>query len=818
MKKIILLMLMALSFLSNAQQINGDKLRIYKEASIGEDGTIFHLDMNGNKIINVKDPTNPQDAVTLNYFLNNIVLSQPIDSLSLTPISETDITTDYTMFADSVFFTNSIKTGLNNYIYRLGQATVLLYYNDNAYTIEPFDVVHLKGGTSVNGTLYPTPELADASDWEKTQGTLSVAAHSIPPSSFGFTVIYGRIKGGSTSALTAGSQLWLSDDGSGDLTSTRPEFQSYSISIGGSFNSTTAPNGEIFVNITRDIYDTFNDSWDGSIRETFNFRVTSDGATITGSLENVDNTKDLTVMFSDGFYTLDATPAAEVTLIAGTATSIQMNYVFFDKATKTLQTSTAGFPVSEHAKIAVLGLLDAAKTQTDGALRNQNTNDHIKEEGDNGHILHIAERIRQLNAEWDSGIETVLTGTPTDIYFSNTSGKVYQMHLQNFPVQDMSVGDDIHVVNDPTTAFRTTTNLNDIAEFSDGSSWNNQWSNLVVWGVCNKTGETSHLMVNLPINGYNSEDDAFNDNENFSNYTIPKEFKGVGFLIGRYTIKRSGSNFTYNLSSGYLDLRGFVPNNTAGSGGGASGITTFSALTDVPNSYLGFGGQAAVVNSGETGLEFAEVVKTINGNSPTAGNYNIVSTANKVGENVTIGTGGSGTDAVFSIADNDNVIGNEYQDLSNSKLNNTVTINITDGTGTTITNLARTDFANEYNSVQTAPNFISNVASGTQPYATNSNTLNANLNAEFLNGKSDTYFADKASLDYRSTENLTLLQTNVVIPDQGISNYFVEIISYLSGNNDAKDIIVIDNQTNTGFRVTTSVNYEVGTLIFRILK
>lgn len=698
MRKLLLLLILSFSiFFANAQNVNGDELRIYKGAQIGEDGTTFPLNMHGNNVTNVKDPINLLDAVNKQWFMANMSLTQPLDSLSLTPLTESDIQTEYTLFADTLSFGGSFNTGLGNYVYKLGQATVLLYYNDNVFTIDAFDVLHLKSGALVNGKIYPTPELADASDWEKTQGTLSVAAHSIAPGEFGFSVIYGVLNGGDTSALTAGEQIWVSDDGSGHLTSTRPEFQSYAISMGGAANSETAPNGQILVNITRDIYDTFNDGWDGAIRETFDFRITSNGSTVTGSLENVINSNNLTLLFSDGFSTFDTTPAATLTLVSGTATTVQMNYVFIDKATKTLQVSTSGFPLLEYSEIAVVGLFDAGKTQSDGAIRNQNTNNHIKKEDDNGHILHISARIRQLNAEHNSGTETILSGTPTNLQFSNTAGSVWQLHLHDFPALDMSTGDDIHVVNDPTTAYRTTTNLNDITEFSDGSNWNNEWSNITVWGIANKTGETSHLMVNLPSDGYNSEEDAFNDNENFTNYNIPKDFKGVGFLMGRFTIRRSGSNFTYNLSAGYLDLRGFIPNNTIGSGGGGpSGITSLLSLNDTPVTFIGFAGQALVVNALETATEFSPVVTSINGNSPTLGNYDIVMTQNKVGEVVTLNTSGTGVSVDVNIADNDNVIGNEFQDLSSTKLNNTFTIEISDGTNTTVTNIVRTDFANTF--------------------------------------------------------------------------------------------------------------------------
>lgn len=466
--------------------------------------------------------------------------------------------------------------------------TQILYYNDTGSLVPAFTVVHLKSAASYNGELLPTFDLADASKWEQTQGTLAITTSDIPNGATGFAAKSGRIKGGDTSAIPEGSQLWLSATTPGEITATKPEFPNYAISLGGNFNQEAAPDGEILVSITRSIYDTFNDGWDGAIRETFDFRVTSDGATITGTLTNqYIPTNDLTVMFSDGFYTLDVTTVPKtLTLLPGTATAPLMNYVFIDKATKTLQVNNTGFPITEHAKIAKIGLFDAGKTQTDGAISNQNINDHIKTEDDNGHILHIAERVRSLNAEWDSGVLATLAGTPTNVYISVTEGKVWQLHKQVIPAQDMQAGDEIHVVNDNITPYRSTSNLNDITSYSDGNTWNNDWSNIVVWGVANKTGEADHLMVNLPSDGYNSEEAAFEDRSNFSDYTIPDIFKGVGFLIGRFTIRPSGGTFTYNAGSGFLDLRGFVPNNTAGGSAGTSSIFTAPQYTTTQRDAL----------------------------------------------------------------------------------------------------------------------------------------------------------------------------------------------------------------------------------------
>lgn len=47
--------------------------------------------------------------------------------------------------------------------------------------------------------------------------------------------------------------------------------------------------------------------------------------------------------------------------------------------------------------------------------------------------------------------------------------------------------------------------------------------------------------------------------------------------------------------------------------------------------------------------------------------------------------------------------------------------------------------------VITAPNFVSSVATGTQPYATSSTTLNTNLNADLLDSQTGSYYLDRAN-------------------------------------------------------------------------
>jgi hypothetical protein len=180
---------------------------------------------------------------------------------------------------------------------------------------------------------------------------------------------------------------------------------------------------------------------------------------------------------------------------------------------------------------------------------------------------------------------------------------------------------------------------------------------------------------------------------------------------------------------------------TGVAGAGTGGATTsFLGSTDTPGTYAGSAGKVVAVNTGETGLEFVNSVTTINGESPTAGNYNIDFDSSKLGNNVTIDAGGSSIGTTFSVADADSVIGNEYQDLSNSVVDNNVTINITDGTGTTFSRAdGDADATNELQNLQevtdegaTTTNNISVNGGGFGSYVRSSET-NADYNYIYRN-------------------------------------------------------------------------------------
>jgi hypothetical protein len=423
---------------------------------------------------------------------------------------------------------------------------------------------------------------------------------------------------------------------------------------------------------------------DGAVVDTADVQVSSNGSTITMSVER-DGGGDLVVQLNEGKnYILDTTPAATITLTAGTDSNPQLNYVYVTESggTVSLQKSTSSFPDNSvsYAPIGTFFAQSASTTQSSGVLKLHAWTDHMG--NGRGHLSHLNERWRQENASHDTGTEgsVVIDATPTpdDVYAKNTSGYVYQLHRQAFPLFDMTqydidavnttnetftisddgdltsafpdgrfinvnnstgndglytvsstvysapdftitvgedvtsavadgtIGDDIHVVNDPVDPYDDILNLNTQTSDALGVSLSNRSFSFVHWGVQNETDSPSHIMLNLPVCSYTrlAPDNAVQDADNCSVYDIPKAFRGVGFLIARYTFQLDATGNIWTLYD-TEDLTGKVPNNVAGGGGGGGGgVSTFLGLTDTPSSYSGMGEYLVRVAGGETALEF----------------------------------------------------------------------------------------------------------------------------------------------------------------------------------------------------------------------
>jgi hypothetical protein len=497
-------------------------------------------------------------------------------------------------------------------IQQVGHETFARVYNDTGEQIDNGSVI---SPTGVYWSGWPGVLLAKADSHLTISRTVGMATMDIPDGEFGLGTLYGKVRGLNTVLYPAGTRIWVSATVKGEWTTTKPLFPNYSISLGG-ISVSDASDGVIYLSVSGAPFDTVLNYWNGSFRESFEFPITSNGTTITGSLQPSGSATELTMIFSGSLYHFSTTPPVLIDLTPGTDTNLQVNYVYVLESTKALTLSTSGWPTGEHIKVSHSLLKSAATTQIEGAMRNQFINDHIQSDNQQGHMTHLGERARKEPARWDSGIQGTLTiesvPDPDDLFVAVTGGYTYQLHKQSFPALDMATGDDIHVVNHPTTPYVTTTNLNTQLTDASGGALNGRHWAFVVWAVQNSGSEPCHLYLNLPSDSYNNYNDAINDPDNFSVYDIPALFQGVGFMVARFVLSHSpAGSGTWTLRA-TDDLRGLTPNTIAGGGGGAGGATEFTALTDTFASYSGLGLYLLQVAAAETGIEATNTIVLAN--------------------------------------------------------------------------------------------------------------------------------------------------------------------------------------------------------------
>ncbi len=323
--------------------------------------------------------------------------------------------------------------------------------------------------------------------------------------------------------------------------------------------------------------------FNGTFVETMDADVTSDGATITLSLQK-EGTGNLIMNFSDGQTVLDCTPALTVTLTAGTAAVPVFNYTYILKSAPTVITlSTSGFPTTAHVRVCTAWVQTAALVNAgSGLLMFQQHNEHVKDSNDIGHAVHYGNAIRKRGARYDSGVDGDESGEYYKLgvgttYFRSTSGIVNQLHEQIFAAFDSEAGDTLHVINWNGDAYHGLTNLFDIVADANGVAIGaNKYFNLTFIGVANKTGANQSVMVNLPIGSYNTLDRAWEDVNKFDVFSMPREISidsSTGFLIARITFKMSAT-WVVDGTQGVVDLRGESTGTAAGAVNAA--ITEFS--------------------------------------------------------------------------------------------------------------------------------------------------------------------------------------------------------------------------------------------------
>jgi hypothetical protein len=352
--------------------------------------------------------------------------------------------------------------------------------------------------------------------------------------------------------------------------------------------------------------------FNGTVEETFSAVASSDGVTVTLSLEQ-DGGGDLLLRFSDNYVRLDCTPAQTIALVAGSDSSPTQNYVYIPRSTKALTVSTTDWPATEHVKIAYLLVPSAAFVQANGVYVIQNWNDHDAGTNGQGHLSHLAEHIRLTSrgGVWHSGANptvniTTNVGTPDNVDVQVSAGVVFQAHRHITPALDTSTGSTVLVINNAATPYLQITDLNTQLADSTGASMADRFFSLVLWGVANKSGTYTPLMLNLPGGSYNNLNDALADVDGYDVYSFPAPYQtesSTGYLLARFTFQHSSaSGGTWTLE-GTVDLRGTVPAATFG-GGSAGALTEFSdnqfkILDDLdPTKVMAF--EASGITSGNT--------------------------------------------------------------------------------------------------------------------------------------------------------------------------------------------------------------------------
>lgn len=320
-------------------------------------------------------------------------------------------------------------------------------------------------------------------------------------------------------------------------------------------------------------------SWNGAVTGKGDSSVTSDGATITFSVEK-NGGGDLVAVFSDGYYDWDCTPADTVTLTAGTDSSPQINYVYLLQSTKTLTASTVGWPAGECVRVAEVICQSAASLVTQGPYSHHQYLDDCTEDNGMGHITDLTFWIRQQNATYLEGIQqtyniTTNAGSADNVILNLTSGNVLQLHQNGTPT--FSGTPDIYVINDSGTAYNVVTDLNALLTDSTGASMSGRYFSLVFWLVVNQVDSECKIICNLPSGSYNSSALVTSDPNKYSNFSIPTAYKGNSILVSQWNLRhQTSSNGTWT-SIDEIDLRGLIP--AIGAGGSAAFPTEFTDAT-----------------------------------------------------------------------------------------------------------------------------------------------------------------------------------------------------------------------------------------------
>jgi hypothetical protein len=458
---------------------------------------------------------------------------------------------------------------------QIGQEDLARVYNNSGSQINNGQVVYING-FDAGGLNTIALSKADVISTARFSG---VATANIANNATGTIATYGYVNMVDTSAFSVGDDLYVSTTTAGALTNLRPTAPYDPVYVGAmredsATGSFFVDDGEGPAGIEASVVNIYN----GTVVESPSIEVTSDGSVITLAWEKSGG-GDLTGIIDGTFVYLDTTPATTTALTAGSDTSPQINYVYYKNTTvNQLEVSLTGFPTTfEFIPVGTFLCPSASLASTDGCYKEHQWNDHLATSVNQGHLSDLNAWVRNQNATWLAGVATTPTGGANTFDISTTAGTVLQLHSHAFPAIDTSGTDSLYVVNDSSTAYKKVGNLTQEILDANGVSMSGKSYNIVIWGSVNEVASTSKMYVNLPAASYNNVNQATDDSNRTSNYTIPSEFKGTGFLVARVIVTNSGgAGGTFTMVD-TIDLRGQEPSIFAG--GVAGSVTEFEDNT-----------------------------------------------------------------------------------------------------------------------------------------------------------------------------------------------------------------------------------------------
>jgi hypothetical protein len=116
-----------------------------------------------------------------------------------------------------------MKGGIVNL--QVGQEVILRAKNTSGSTMPNGTVVYISGGTGSQAII----SLADP-DSITTMGAIGITTEAIANNSFGYVTSYGLVRDVNTTGMSAGTTLWLDDDGG--YTTTRPTAPKFNVVVG----------------------------------------------------------------------------------------------------------------------------------------------------------------------------------------------------------------------------------------------------------------------------------------------------------------------------------------------------------------------------------------------------------------------------------------------------------------------------------------------------------------------------------------------------------------------------------------------------------